>query len=178
MTFNEWLKSEIGDVDKQTYTLLKQGWDAHKEHMNDQRRVVYNSCYGGFCLSPKAVYEIGKRRGITVYAYRLEEYHGDGSIYKRVDIENPEYQKADLDYSDADLGNILTNTEGADGKTLLQHHQVYYNYINRDDDDLVDTIDQIGLEAASGSCCELDIVEGSGHYEISDFDGKEHVLFN
>lgn len=127
-------------------------------------KVVINSCYGRFGLSPLAVAEYLKRKGKCCYFYD----DGFSGKYKRIDIDR------------AVENRIFTTTVKDVGKNPtwkdIEPYRFYYGYIERTDKDLIAVIEELG-EKADGNCAKLSIVEipDGIEWEISEYDGIETV---
>lgn len=127
-------------------------------------KVVINSRYGGFGLSPLAVMEYLKRKEKECYFYS----DGLSKKYKRIEDIN-------------DIGGMFFSTSTKDvGKnaTWEDIKPYYFSYydIDRTDEDLIAVIENLG-EKANGSCARLSIVEipDGIEWEISEYDGIETV---
>jgi hypothetical protein len=146
------------------------------------RKVVWNACYGGFNLSPRAekmLYE-KKHPGETVYFYK-EVYEGGDfrtHTYLRVD-------EKDLDLCDAfsihcvslDFGKEIILEDGSIEDKRFNNHYIWNTEIERHDPDLVAVVEELGSEKASGKCARLRVMDiGEEHYHISEYDGYESVI--
>ena len=137
-------------------------------------KVVYNSSFGGFRLSTKAIRYFMELKGKTIFAYRKE-----GNTYRK--IENPtdgDFEDWDVTLFDKDFGNSFNDYK--------QEHDDHYVsvYIDaegelgylRHDPELVKTVEDLGCEA-NGSCAFLKIKEIKGdRYVINEYDGCERVV--
>ena len=135
-------------------------------------KVVYNSDFGGFSLSGKAIRYFMELKGKTIFAYRKE-----GNTYRK--IENP----TDEDFDDWDV-TLFDKDFGKSFNEYKQEHDDHYvsGYIDaegscpRHDPELVKTVEDLGLEA-SGSHALLKIKEIKGdRYIINEYDGRERVV--
>ena len=136
-------------------------------------KVVYNSDFGGFSLSGKAIRYFMELKGKTIFAYR----EGKGNTYQK--IENPtdeDLDAWDVTLFDKDFGKSFNNYK--------QEHDDHYvsGYIDvegscpRHDPELVKTVEDLGSEA-NGSCALLKIKEIKGdRYVINEYDGCERVV--
>ena len=137
-------------------------------------KVVINSCFGGFSLSNKAEKMYAKRKhGYDLYFYKQTKYtHShDYAEYEKVDPENNNSLFTSV--SKKDLGDVVR-----DG--IPEEHYYYesfYDDATRCDPILIEVIEELGEEVASGSCAALSIVEipDGVEFEISEYDGNEHV---
>lgn len=135
-------------------------------------KVVYNSIFGGFSLSGKAIRYFMKLKGKTIFAY-----HKGGSTYRK--IENP----TDRDFDDWDV-TLFDKDFGESFNDYKQEHDDHYvsGYIDaegscpRHDPELVKTVEDLGSEA-NGSHAHLRIKELKGNrYVIDEYDGSERVV--
>lgn len=135
-------------------------------------KVVYNSSFGGFRLSTKAIRYFMELKGKTIFAYRKE-----GNTYQK--IENP----TDGDFDDCDV-YLFDKDFGKSFNDYKQEHDDHYvsSYIDaegscpRHDPELVKTVEDLGCEA-NGSCALLKIKELKGNrYTINEYDGCERVV--
>lgn len=132
-------------------------------------KVVYNSCFGGFELSAKAIFRYYELKGIPIYAYApiegsCNKYH---KVSKDTAISTPGFFNI---FSTVDLGDSeCTESE------LFATNAFYQPDIQRHDKYLVQTVEELG-DDASGSCAKLKIRETySRIYHIDDYDGRETI---
>ena len=135
-------------------------------------KVVYNSSFGGFSLSGKAIRYFMELKGKTIFAYRKE-----GNTYRK--IENPtdgDFEDWDVTLFDKDFGKLFNDYK--------QEHDDHYvsGYIDaegscpRHDPELVKTVEDLGCEV-NGSSALLKIKEIKGdRYVINEYDGCERVV--
>ena len=119
-----------------------------------KHKIVYNSCYGGYSLSNKAIdwlSEHGSERTKNFIAQ------------KRIEV------KERYDFSSA-------------SQERIDHSKKFYvmdavrSFLNRHDPDLVAVVEALGREAG-GTFSELDIEEIDGDkYFIEEYDGRETVV--
>ena len=137
-------------------------------------KVVYNSSFGGFSLSGKAIRYFMELKGKTIFAYRKE-----GNTYRK--IENP----TDVDFDDWDV-TLFDKDFGKSFNDYKQEHDDHYVYgyidaegesgYTRHDPELVKTVEDLGSEA-NGSCALLKIKEIKGdRYVINEYAGRERVV--
>lgn len=137
-------------------------------------KVVYNSDFGGFSLSGKAIRYFMELKGKTIFAYRKE-----GNTYQK--IENP----TDGDFNDWDV-TLFDKDFGKSFNDYKQEHDDHYvsGYIStegelgyaRHDPELVKTVEDLGSKA-NGSHAHLKIKELKGNlYVINEYDGCERVV--
>ena len=135
-------------------------------------KVVYNSDFGGFSLSGKAIRYFMELKGKTIFAYRKE-----GNTYRK--IENPtdgDFDDWDVTLFDKDFGKSFNNY----GPEHDDHYVSGYistegDYL-RHDPELVKTVEDLGSKA-NGSHAHLKIKELKGNlYIIDEYDGSERVV--
>jgi hypothetical protein len=117
-------------------------------------KVVINSCYGGFSLSPLAISEIVKRKGRDVRFFKFR----DTTPLTLEQVNNEDYYTAHY----ADNLECMNLSFGSDS--------------DRSDPDVVAVVEKLG-KAANGNCAKLGIVEipDDIEYEIHDYDGMESI---
>ena len=110
-------------------------------------KIVYNSCYGGFSLSDKAMQRYCEIKGIKVYP---ENWAGLTLYW----LSEPSGDKVKDDWR-----------ETFNSRDIPRHDPV-----------LVQIVEELGKEA-SGRCAELRIFETeSNQYMIEEYDGNETVV--
>ena len=135
-------------------------------------KVVYNSDFGGFSLSGKAIRYFMELKGKTIFAYRKE-----GNTYRK--IENP----TDVDFDDWDVATFDKDFGKSFNNYGSEHDDHYVSgYIStegdcpRHDPELVKTVEDLG-SGANGSHAHLKIKELKGNrYVIDEYDGSERVV--
>ena len=154
-------------------------------------RVVINSCYGGFSLSPAAVRRMAEMDGRECYFFRhvWDGAHVDFKRYQQIteeeatgsgfwyafDIPNPgEVLVATKDW------HAMTNEEKNEHNALYARHSLDNREIPRDDPRLIQVVEELGADhrsGASGACANLTIVEvpDDVEWEIQEYDGNEWV---
>lgn len=143
-----------------------------------KKKIVVNSCFGGFGLSAKALemyYEL-KNPGKKLYFYRrnfLFDSRKPVSVYTKV----TDLGKSRLDAFSEDKGESFTYSLGDSLDNMVWEDNLV---TSRHDPDLVKVIETLGPEVASGDCADLKIIEvpeGVMLYRIDEYDGMESVEF-
>lgn len=117
-----------------------------------KHKVVYNNCYGGFCLSTKAV-------------DWLEKNASDPILIKYIKIKKNEYNN----------NNINITDEKYKQQSLCYNISEWF-FEKRHHSDLVNVVEALGKEA-SNICSELSIKEiNSRLYYIDVYDGYEDII--
>ena len=122
-------------------------------------------------MSHKAILNYAERKGIELYAYYDNRY-ATGDIRAKEQFIPYEAKEGEdepwcIHYSTAPL---------KDGK--IDNDAYYSTYdLQRDDPDLIATIEELGSKAASGTCSKLKIIEipDDVEWEIDEYDGMESV---
>ena len=154
-------------------------------------KVVINTCFGGFSLSPRALQRYAEIKGRPCYFF-VNERGPDGHLNfkKRVPISMEKVEG--LFWSAFDIPNPdevlpsddrwpeLSQEERERHNSLYEQHNLDGREIDRADPDLVRVVEELGgghREGASGRCAALKIVEipDGTDYEIEEYDGNEHV---
>lgn len=110
-------------------------------------KIAYNSCYGGFGLSDKAIRRYAELKGIALY---------------------PEGDRHSITY--------WIKPPAERKKTWCKAETLYDQDIERDDWALVQVLEELGDEA-NGYCAQLrleEVPDGTA-YDITEFDGNERV---
>lgn len=122
-------------------------------------KIVINKCFGGFGLSEKAMVAYAARKGIALYP--------DSKTLHTVYWTIPDFP-AEVRYRDPGYEAY---------SKAYSEHTMCDRDIDRDDPDLVAVVEQLGSQEASDRYAELEVVEipDGVEYEISDYDGREHI---
>lgn len=130
-------------------------------------KVVINTCFGGFGISPKGVVAYYKRKGQDCFVYK--EDHKTNYLTR---VDN--FDKANCfwaRYASKDLGPAI-NVEDLEGNEL---ESIDYD-VPRHDKDLVAVVEELG-EESFGDCAKLSVVEiESNMYRIDEYDGNESII--
>lgn len=132
-------------------------------------KIAVNRCYGGFGLSDRAVEMIMKRKGLNCFRYKQTKYNFRDGVneYTRCDLFENDFESY---YSTKDLGE----------KTDKIPNEYFWYYgvrLERTDSDLIEVIEELGEEEASGRFASLEIVEipDDVNWEIDNYDGIETI---
>jgi hypothetical protein len=136
-------------------------------------KVVINKCYGGFGLSMKTQKRLGELLGyndVTFYQIDHSKKHlrGEAFIYEYIKIEDISENIFCSCASKCDLGKTT------DSETL--DNNFFNPQIERYSSELIQIIEELGINA-NADCARLSIIEipDGVDYEISEYDGFEHV---
>lgn len=142
-------------------------------------KLVINSCYGGFQLSPKAFARLAELRGQKAYFFT----GGLGRPLSPVSVEDA----PDLFFSAFNTPSPSKSPTAGEWAGMSLEERKACNarqeaeYVddcrdNRADPLLVRTVEELG-EAASGACSKLRVVEipDGVEYQIDEYDGLESV---
>ncbi len=147
-------------------------------------KIVINTCFGGFSLSPRAVQRLAELQGRPCYLftqaapmsgkYEPAEIDGLNSrlFWYAFDIPNPsEVLGNQRNFLEMSMAERKTSND------LYTSHVLETRPENRTDPLLIQVIEELGTKAASGGCADLAIVEipDGTEYTIEDYDGNEHV---
>lgn len=131
--------------------------------MNAERKIVINTCYGGFSISPEAALWLFER-GMEGIAYEVSEYYNKGN-----------YEDDLLEWRDFLLGKVTDSSFvtvfSPDEKFVLNKTPE-----KRDDPLLIECIETLG-ERAFGAFSELKIVSipADVDWTIEEYDGREWI---
>ena len=131
-------------------------------------KIVINTCFGGYGLSPLAVYEICKRKGLDCYIY-VESAINRGQ-YIKVSPSSKELKGHNWYAFNKDFGNVRNIDDTSYNEDLIELES-----LPRHDKDLVAVVEELG-DKANGYCAKLEVVEiNSNLYRITEYDGTESV---
>ena len=121
------------------------------------KKIVINTCYGGFSLSEKGIVEYARLKGLTVYPEPDNRFKFLPPTYWTVPVEER-------------VKPIDDDWEGYISQTIYDWD------IPRDDPALVLAVEALG-EEAYGRFSKLKVVEipDDVKWEIEEYDGKEGV---
>ena len=124
-------------------------------------KVILNKCYGGFGVSKEAYELYAKKKGVTLYWY---EYANDES-YKRATSYDP-FNKALV----KDFGDVVVKPNDD-----FWDYYLRLNESSRTDSALIEVVEELGSERASGPYSKLVVVDipDDLDYVIDDYDGIE-----
>ena len=114
-------------------------------------KVVYNACYGGFGLSEEAMMRYAEIKGIKLYVERDK-------------WEFPTYW-------------TVSPEDRIEGSYFYSKNTIYDGDLSRTDPVLVQVVEELGSEKASGTHAKLNIedVPTGIRYHIHDYDGFESI---
>jgi len=127
------------------------------------KKIVINTCFGGFGLSPKAlIYLIEMNSSLIVKSERDIDGFFSSGVFKR---------------SLKDCGNGYVSDSFS---SIVLKDDAYYSIESvdafRDHPDLIKVVEEL-KEEADGSCAKLKIVEipDDVDWEIDEYDGSEEI---
>jgi len=132
-------------------------------------KVVKNTCYGGFGLSPKAQKEYLERKGFNPTFYNREHTDDLNTEYTRISFEEAQ--------SSGNLGVLTTKEDLGENPDNIPGEKYFLDtHISRDDEILVEVVEELGDEA-DGDCADLRVttIPDDVEYEISEYDGIETI---
>ena len=133
-------------------------------------KIVINTGYGGFSLSPKGERRYLELSGQNDYFYKQSKYKYTHGINEFVRIDNIE-----------DVPDICFYCTTHDqGKVISDYPEDVFNSrnIKRNDPVLVQVVEELG-EESFGACAELKIVEieKGRWFKIDEYDGLETIQY-
>lgn len=153
------------------------------------KKIVINSCFGDFGLSPKAIERYAELQGRKCYWFKGGLENASGTKYTPMiptgkemfgfiafDIPNPNEVFADKKpWHEMSLEE--KKEQNALYTNLYTKHSFYNSSISRDDPLLVQVVEELGSKEASSWAAELTVVEipDDVEWEISKYDGSERV---
>ena len=133
-------------------------------------KIVINSCYGGFSLSPKGEQRYLELKGDKSYFYKQSKYNYADNTLEFTRVDNIE-----------DVPDIFFYCTTYDqGKTISDYPKDVFHCRNldRNDPTLVRVVEELGAESF-GKCAHLEIVdiEKGRWFKIDEYDGLEYVQY-
>lgn len=133
-------------------------------------KVVINSCYGGFSLSPKGERRYLELKGLKSYFYKQSKYNYSDNTLEFTRIDNID--------NVPDLFFYCTTYD--QGKTISDYPKDTFHYwdLERSDPTLVQVVEELGAESF-GRCANLKIVdiEKGRWFRIDEYDGLESIEY-
>ena len=143
------------------------------------KKIAINAQHGGFNISAEALRLLIGRNAKCVEITPETEYYDTDDVESFLKEERERYESL---YDENDIGDGYL-TRGGLGETpifkggnVYDFDDDYPSHKTREDPDLIDVIEKIGV-AADGFCATLKIVEipGDVDYVIEEYDGMEWV---
>lgn len=133
-------------------------------------KIVINSCYGGFSLSPKGEQRYLELNGLDSYFYKQSKYKYTDGTMEFVRLDNID-----------DVPDIFFYCTTYDqGKTLPDFPKDIFHSRNlkRSDPILVQVVEELGAESF-GKCARLEVVdiEKGRWFKIDEYDGYESIQY-
>lgn len=133
-------------------------------------KVVYNRCFGGFCLSVEAMLKIFEKKNQPLYVYKRDYTNNK-------DYANNVFKKIkNFEDSNSSFFTFSIKDFGDEVKNLPDDCMVCCYDLPRHDKELVQVIEELGYKA-NGDYADLAIKEIEGNvYRIDEYDGNESVI--
>ena len=134
-------------------------------------KVVINRCYGGFGLSKEAYIRYGEIKGMKVWIEDDKKFPSFGIFHAWiVPPEERPVNKEEEFYT-------MSMEERKVYNEAWSSSCIYCHDIARDDPALVQTVEELGENKASGGFAELKVVEipDDVEFDIAEYDGIEWV---
>ena len=146
-------------------------------------KIVINRCYGGFSLSPRAVQRLAELEGKPCYFFISEI----DKPYRPIDLpDQKESFPMWVAFTVPNPNEILRRSKDwheMSDKEKIAWNNLYFSIDldnrpdGRTDSLLIQAIEELGTEVASGALAELEIVEipDGVDWQIEGYDGMEWV---
>ena len=134
-------------------------------------KVVINKQFGGFGLSKEAVFRYHELKGVPVWVEEDKKYGGLGiTHYWLVPPENRVEDRED------EFRN-MTMEERQEYNRLWSEQSFYDRDVARDDPILIQVVEELGGEKASGRYAELKVIEipDDVKWMVCEYDGNEWI---
>lgn len=134
-------------------------------------KLVINSSYGGFHLSPKALKRCLELKGKNAYFYKQTKYEYRDGIDEFIRIDNIDSIKNDLfiDCTTIDYGKVTNIYPSSPLEDLS---------IPRNDKHLIQVVEELGEEANSAFSRLIIVeIENGRWYKINEYDGYESIEY-
>jgi hypothetical protein len=144
-------------------------YDRTIAHLKGIRKVVINTCYGGFGLSHEAILAYLDKCGLPVWTEVNERF--GGLIPFNYSLVPPEER-----VGEAEDWHSMTLAERAAHNAAYSKQTFHDRDLARDDPYLVQVVEELGARA-NGRHAELKVVEipANVDWEIDEYDGLEQV---
>lgn len=141
-------------------------------------KIVVNKCYGGFCLSRKAIEKYAEAKGRKAYLYKfltLDEFalldEGEEPLlFFAMDTgDGSQFQSGRW-------AEMTPEERAAHNANYEKHKILPENDALRVDPDFIKIVEELGKEA-SGRCADLKVIEipDGIDWEVEEYDGMESV---
>ena len=148
------------------------------------KKIVINTCHGGFSLSPKGLMHWAKLNDRDCFFFKtsydeedkyvsltLEEAQSNGLFWTAFSVPNPNEVLPDQSNF-----HEMTLEERAASNEEYKKYSISNREIKRDDPTLIQTIKELKKEA-NGACADLKVVSipDDVDWKIEEYDGAEWV---
>lgn len=134
-------------------------------------KLVINSCYGGFGLSPKALKRYLELKDKEAYFYKQITYSWEDHGVKLQRVDN-------LDGLNNELFIYCTTEDQGEILNDFPSNTFHSRYIPRNDKHLVQVVEELGAEASSKvSNLKVVEIENGRWYKIDEYDGYESIEY-
>ena len=132
-------------------------------------KVILNKCYGGFEVSHEGYLLYAKKKGFEVFAYELDSlFSTRGWKYMKVPVGKESVSFCNY-YFTKDYGEKINE------KDINWEDHLFLSGEYREDPVLIEVVEELGTERASGRFGRLVVVEipDGMDYVIDEYDGIE-----
>jgi hypothetical protein len=136
-------------------------------------KVIINKCYGGFGLSPRAIQLYLSKIGKECFFYKQTGYsHQGNEKHEKVTLEEAEkVSSLGISVYTKDMGDVI--------RQHTDEHFWYDGFYGKEraKKELVETVEELGVEKASGQHAKLYIADipDDIEWELDEYDGVETI---
>jgi len=145
-------------------------------------KIVINSCFGGFSLSPKAIKKLAELNGKECYFFSQSLSHIETTCFEEINEEEALKSFSYSAFSVKNPNELLGEERlGSDG-TYKEYNKKYDKIsldsrpADRTDKNLIKVVEELG-EEASGKFAKLKVIKipDGIKWVIDEYDGRESV---
>jgi hypothetical protein len=139
-------------------------------------KIVINSCYGGFSISPKAVKRLAELHGQKAYFFELTSHDFRNPRYSPVKLNETRNSLLIFAFSIPNPNEVIFGAPKEEQNDLYNLYSLSNRFEERTNPLLIQVVEELGKDA-NGQCAELTVLEipDDVQWEIEEYDGMEWV---